>query len=168
MRAGFVSRVYPRVCGGISIDTLGSSNQMGLCPRVRGNDHVRCRRRSSRGSIPACAGESVAPTPTTVSPTVYPRVCGGISTFRARLFNDEGLSPRVRGNQGHRCLFVTGEGSIPACAGESIRRTRRAHSGSVYPRVCGGIHPKTSTPLPEMGLSPRVRGNPASCSNRVK
>ena len=72
----------------------------------------------------------------------------------------EGLSPRVRGNPFCTVSSVVARWSIPACAGEPLRRSRRCRWGGVYPRVCGG------TPLPVdarheyHGLSPRVRGNP--------
>ena len=51
-------------------------------------------------------------------------------------------------------------GSIPACAGETLRRAQHGHGAGVYPRVCGGnfldalAHPAAG------GLSPRVRGKP--------
>ena len=49
--------------------------------------------------------------------------------------------------------------SIPACAGEPNRFSRRPKRSGVYPRVCGGtgftLHPDGDA----WGLSPRVRGN---------
>jgi len=34
-------------------------------------------------------------------------------------------------------------------------------AGWVYPRVCGATRPGYNAPLPDEGLSPRVRGHPA-------
>ena len=74
-------------------------------------------------------------------------------------------------------------GSIPACAGEpllpqapagqiirvyprvcggTVCRCCRSRAGrTVYPRVCGGtLHATYARVIPDMGLSPRVRGNP--------
>ena len=73
--------------------------------------------------------------------------------------------------------------SIPACAGEPWYKVFRGYRREVYPRVCGGtlpspailhlpfrVYPRVcggtrTTPRPFVatdGLSPRVRGNPAS------
>ena len=50
-------------------------------------------------SIPACAGEPRAAYPTLDTDAVYPRVCGGTGGYLVQPFQDEGLSPRVRGNR---------------------------------------------------------------------
>ena len=71
--------VYPRVCGGTSIDTLVGRVDTGLSPRVRGNPIGGMIVVQRDGSIPACAGE---PTHNPFRPgrcAVYPRVCGGTS-----------------------------------------------------------------------------------------
>ena len=54
--------------------------------------------------------------------------------------------------------------SIPACAGEPMRVTIQTTSIAVYPRVCGGTLLLHSVRKLATGLSPRVRGNPASPS----
>ena len=55
--------------------------------------------------------------------------------------------------------------SIPACAGEP-RISGPALVGSrVYPRVCGGTETDPSLLELGLGLSPRVRGNPAHLLN---
>ncbi len=51
--------------------------------------------------------------------------------------------------------------SIPACAGESCPWWGRCGWPEVYPRVCGGIHPRVRQRRRRPGLSPRVRGNRA-------
>ena len=71
----------------------------------------------------------------------------------------DGLSPRVRGNQGRRVRCNVRCGSIPACAGEPPRgRSQRLFRG-VYPRVCGGTALMQLHDRQAKGLSPRVRGN---------
>ena len=72
-------------------------------------------------SIPACAGEPLAPPDVANPGEVYPRVCGGTRRERPRLPAGKGLSPRVRGNPG-----------------EPIPKMVAAVTGTVYPRVCGG------------------------------
>ena len=51
--------------------------------------------------------------------------------------------------------------SIPACAGEPTTHTVVINTGRVYPRVCGGTSPSAKSVIHTLGLSPRVRGNPA-------
>ena len=49
---------------------------------------------------------------------VYPRVRGGTGGAEDRRRQQEGLSPRARGNQRELLLLGLLAGSIPACAGE--------------------------------------------------
>ena len=65
----------------------------------------------------------------------------------------------MRGNQTGEMRKRHRQGSIPAYAGEP--RFRRSGSGVcwVYPRVCGGTAGMTISQAPQMGLSPRMRGN---------
>ena len=88
-------------------------------------------------------------------------MCGG-TPFTSRLVHSRyGLSPRVRGNPAQLPGNVAGEGSIPACAGEPCLSGRISASAEVYPRVCGGTRPVSPPAAQPLGLSPRVRGNPA-------
>ena len=132
----------------------------GLSPRVRGNHRRRRRRLPVRRSIPACAGEPNA-WPHGGRPLgVYPRVCGGTG-HDARVEGDgDGLSPRVRGNQGPTASSIAPSGSIPACAGEPLCVPQRQADERVYPRVCGGTSLTRVPSGRRRGLSPRVRGNP--------
>ena len=71
-----------------------------------------------------------------------------------------GLSPRVRGNRCQRLADWSLHRSIPARAGEPWRQCRSESTGTVYPRACGGTHHEHGCPTGQLGLSPRVRGNP--------
>ena len=133
-----LKRVYPRVCGGTAMHDFAEWIVQGLSPRVRGNRHVTAPSVVSIGSIPACAGEPTAGLRALNRSRVYPRVCGGTSSANAMLFLLSGLSPRVRGNLGPAGFARNDPGSIPACAGEPIRRARSRRIVRVYPRVCGG------------------------------
>ena len=53
-----------------------------------------------------------------ISPTVYPRVCGGTAQRALKVAPQNGLSPRVRGNLTGKTGRRQVPGSIPACAGE--------------------------------------------------
>ena len=110
-------------------------------------------------SIPACAGEPIAP-PAGDSPSaVYPRVCGGTTKRKTLAEGRGGLSPRVRGNPAAKKDRSMQTRSIPACAGEPLRDHRQDGRAKVYPRVCGGTASGGFSLLVRGGLSPRVRGN---------
>ena len=152
-------RVYPRVCGGTQNGAIRDAGMRGLSPRVRGNPGCRRQAVAYQGSIPACAGEPGGRQPGKASSGVYPRVCGGTRLSPSPTPAMRGLSPRVRGNQGHGHQLQPRLWSIPACAGEPSYGNLLAATAKVYPRVCGGTRRRRwrSAGLP--GLSPRVRGN---------
>ena len=112
-------------------------------------------------SIPACAGEPVSPSLAMRPAQVYPRVCGGTISGGKIPVIGEGLSPRVRGNRRRRGNRRPAQGSIPACAGEPYAPHPVGCDCGVYPRVCGGTLRLLSSWSRRLGLSPRVRGNPA-------
>ena len=135
----------PRVRGNLKDTQVGVTIRQTVYPRVCGGTIGRSGRatESSRGSIPACAGEPYE------------------VLFSYHHWSDDGLSPRVRGNPlgikhsvgSHRSIpACAGEpytsalhgskppdqGSIPACAGEPLRYLCLPGRSKVYPRVCGG------------------------------
>ena len=157
-RAPADSRVYPRVCGGSVSGSCRVSFNEGLSPRVRGKQTPAERNSDGTRSIPACAGEARGRAACSAAAMVYPRVCGGSERLTPHLQIIPGLSPRVRGKR--RLVGRAGIclGSIPACAGEAPGRLKRANSGGVYPRVCGGSVGGIRHAVRVSGLSPRVRG----------
>ena len=122
----YSARVYPRVCGGTLSWRRRPAAAAGLSPRVRGNQHFADPGIEPRGSIPACAGEPLAALMRSASAWVYPRVCGGTICSDSVSRRARGLSPRVRGNHdlAHDALDL--DGSIPACAGEPGRPSKRS------------------------------------------
>ena len=152
-------QVYPRACGGTPPRGGTVEDYQGLSPRVRGNQSGLSPTHLYRGSIPARAGEPFRDCPFRPLHQVYPRACGGTLDLRAHGIQDQGLSPRVRGNRGKRPCLRQYFGSIPARAGEPVNWTVGGGWDGVYPRACGGTGcwvGHTSSPC---GLSPRVRGN---------
>ena len=111
-------------------------------------------------SIPACAGEPMAPFCPACRQAVYPRVCGGTAWQTVQKHWMMGLSPRVRGNPLLKMRRRRKARSIPACAGEPAARALSPGQPRVYPRVCGGTGRRQWLLLAWTGLSPRVRGNP--------
>ena len=154
-------RVYPRVCGGTRYHSSITRSLRGLSPRVRGNLGQHAYIQYDMGSIPACAGEPTRFHVLTGAPPVYPRVCGGTLRETFLSVSALGLSPRVRGNHRLYRANICYNRSIPACAGEPTFSTPQGGRKGVYPRVCGGTPAKDWTASQDVGLSPRVRGNPA-------
>ena len=148
------------MCGGTSDYAGDLLLWAGLSPRVRGNPGWTRHYAGLRGSIPACAGEPPWPATPTPPAQVYPRVCGGTRRSLRYDRDADGLSPRVRGNPGIGVLALINRRSIPACAGEPLRRRLGRPARWVYPRVCGGTFTTKKRQPNGVGLSPRVRGNP--------
>ena len=157
--AAAVRSVYPRVCGGTPDETVREIINAGLSPRMRGNPQADAERQVQAGSIPAYAGEPVAPPARAPGLPVYPRVCGGTLTLTGKAAGVFGLSPRMRGNRPARWGKPARPGSIPAYAGEPSIGACCCGACWVYPRVCGGTRLPRAPTLPRRGLSPRMRGN---------
>ena len=112
-------------------------------------------------SIPAWAGETLAANPGGVAHEVYPRVGGGNFPRRRVQAIRRGLSPRGRGKLSSFLLWRRWLRSIPAWAGETLRRGCCRMDGSVYPRVGGGNSSASHSTAHSSGLSPRGRGKRA-------
>ena len=147
------------MCGGTADALTVRPTNPGLSPRVRGNPITTSGLASASRSIPACAGEPYINPRTGEREEVYPRVCGGTWPGRRRASCEKGLSPRVRGNLSAHLAHRLGTRSIPACAGEPMRREGLRLMKQVYPRVCGGTRGGRCGCCGLPGLSPRVRGN---------
>ena len=70
-----------------------------------------------------------------------------------------GLSPRGRGSLGEALCAALDTGSIPAWAGEPLRRLATPGGTRVYPRVGGGALCEQYMTEATEGLSPRGRGS---------
>ena len=151
--------VYPRVCGGTTLNRIKGAAANGLSPRVRGNHEHQGAFKGRQRSIPACAGEPRSGCAALPRGWVYPRVCGGTYQRRPLVRYPYGLSPRVRGNQTGANVRGGAIGSIPACAGEPLSAGSGQPAWEVYPRVCGGTASLIAATPSTVGLSPRVRGN---------
>ena len=129
---------------------------------MRGNLELGRRELQPAGSIPAHAGEPRARGCQAQAAPVYPRTCGGTVRFLRSVGGSTGLSPHMRGNldslDGERPAL----GSIPAHAGEPVRRSGCGSTETVYPRTCGGTKIDKTTRETRQGLSPHMRGNPSA------
>ncbi len=70
-----------------------------------------------------------------------------------------GPSPRARGSPRFPCGHASIRGSIPACAGLTLRCSRGPPWGWVHPRVRGAHPRRPGAAEPRLGPSPRARGS---------
>ena len=137
----------------------GGEGTTGLSPRGRGNPPGGDQGQRVPGSIPAWAGQPRKEWRRLGRYPVYPRVGGATGRDRDHVDLRSGLSPRGRGNRHHKAAPHTRVRSIPAWAGQPMRRTVGDTVHRVYPRVGGAT--VSNCPLYQrcQGLSPRGRGN---------
>ena len=115
--------VHPRVCGEhISMEAV-HAGRTGSSPRVRGTPPGHGIPALRRRFIPACAGNTLPSRGSGSAPAVHPRVCGEHVSRISGTATESGSSPRVRGTR----LTKNGNKSlprfIPACAGNTCRRS---------------------------------------------
>ena len=73
----------------------------------------------------------------------------------------------MRGNLFAARVSVCCGRSIPAYAGEPLYPTPSVGKAKVYPRVCGGTRISGKPGGATVGLSPRMRGNPAGDADDI-
>ena len=150
--------VHPRVCGELRIRFILASMAAGSSPRVRGTPGPVPQPVHRRRFIPACAGNSREQALVRGGGPVHPRVCGELGCWHWPDSAHAGSSPRVRGTPGRPAPAPRSGRFIPACAGNSARRSTTPSSRSVHPRVCGELTRTWSAACSGVGSSPRVRG----------
>ena len=151
---------YPRGCGGTDDTAWLGNSGWGLSPRLRGNLRQVTPGPGRSGAIPAVAGEPGNIRLPQCLLRGYPRGCGGTWDANPWVAAYTGLSPRLRGNRQPARLADALDGAIPAIAGEPARRPSAICWQRGYPRDCGGTPGFTSAGEADLGLSPRLRGNP--------
>ena len=154
------SRAYPRERGGTRLVRGGFVLMMGLSPRTRGNLGSAHLRGIDTGPIPANAGEPARSVHGVPWCRAYPRERGGTLSVEGTLKDDQGLSPRTRGNQPERFRLDSCAGPIPANAGEPTKSRFGRCGARAYPRERGGTRRHRPRLGDHRGLSPRTRGNP--------
>ncbi len=150
--------VYPRPCGGNSVDEEREGFLLGLSPPMRGKQLDALNSQLLGRSIPAHAGETARHGTASSSLSVYPRPCGGNSRFARSAARLAGLSPPMRGKRLYVCACNAIRRSIPAHAGETVALSGSGGGRSVYPRPCGGNMLPFSRSFSLSGLSPPMRG----------
>ena len=151
-------RDHPRVCGEKPRIFFMSIRSAGSPPRMRGKGQPLYIVVSESGITPACAGKSLVRELLLIVSRDHPRVCGEKFRAYAKIWNEWGSPPRMRGKgtqflSNLRCVGIT-----PACAGKSVAITCRAWYPRDHPRVCGEKEAGALSEVYETGSPPRVRG----------
>ena len=146
------------MCGEHPYSRPRRSSRSGPSPRVRGTHGVDLAARARLGIIPARAGNTPCPRLPARRAGDHPRVCGEHSFSFASSNAARGSSPRVRGTPVRPHRLAREGGIIPARAGNTAPRTRRATCPWDHPRVCGEHSSFHLSCWILWGSSPRVRG----------
>ena len=146
------------MCGEHFHDPYTGRTMRGSSPRVRGTLPRPVHRADHEGIIPACAGNTRTPRGFRTGRRDHPRVCGEHSPHDLPGAPHQGSSPRVRGTRPHRPRWHSGQGIIPACAGNTWTEGLRPGDAGDHPRVCGEHAPPLACLFDARGSSPRVRG----------
>ena len=132
--------------------------QWGSSPRMRGTRTSNSSASSHAGIIPAHAGNTAHPKNSTTRYRDHPRACGE-HFFR---LNDQlvktGSSPRMRGTHDLCRRPDSGEGIIPAHAGNTRSQRLTASYHRDHPRACGEHGHAQLAVGTRSGSSPRMRG----------
>ena len=153
-------RAYPHVCGATHPTPEDGISVLGLSPRVWGNPSCDWSSVNFDRPIPTCVGQPQCRRCRLIRTTAYPHVCGATRLAAACRASGTGLSPRVWGNLCNAFGCRELRGPIPTCVGQPVRMFSFAEKESAYPHVCGATSLSTCIPAPQIGLSPRVWGNP--------
>ena len=128
---------HPRICGEHSSVSGPSGNPLGSSPHMRGT-RPNCRlRRSSSGIIPAYAGNTWTPSISPALPWDHPRICGEHLISSTVKVTGGGSSPHMRGTQRGQGDHPSGQGIIPAYAGNTFRVRCAYRRDGDHPRICG-------------------------------
>ena len=149
---------HPRLRGEHGIIQRVHNGRRGSSPLARGTPPIRVMKSPDGGIIPACAGN------TTHLPILrdmaedHPRLRGEHKSSVVGNLPDVGSSPLARGTrpwfQGHGGR----KGIIPACAGNTCRRSRRTRTPTDHPRLRGEHLVGSSGCAATTGSSPLARG----------
>ena len=149
---------HPRAGGENRLHLVGRVQDAGSSPRGRGKRQPRAPQRTVEGLIPARAGKTRSPGSAALAVTAHPRAGGENGCCCPCLWRRLGSSPRGRGKRGRAAGWWVSSGLIPARAGKTRARRRRAGRSRAHPRAGGenaldGIKYALAS-----GSSPRGRG----------
>ena len=128
---------YPRVCGEKIISKLSLMCPWGSPPHMRGKEQHHPLLPEQHGITPAYAGKSSGPTRKSTTNGDHPRICGEKFRAYAKIYNEWGSPPHMRGKVLAALMPTNALRITPAYAGKS-RIGCSGNTGSKdHPRVCG-------------------------------
>ena len=130
----------------------------GSSPHARGARRIASLDPPPAGIIPACAGSTSTPKPTTPRLRDHPRMRGEHLVGRGGGAEFEGLSPHARGAPATTCCAWWSPGIIPACAGSTRHRLSHRAKYRDHPRMRGEHRATPAKPPSVAGSSPHARG----------
>ena len=151
-------RDHPRACGEHLGHKLLPGNSGGSSPRMRGTRWLFLMLPPFLGIIPAHAGNTGTPSPTSSTCGDHPRACGEHYPLPPLPFMSLGSSPRMRGTLPNCLRSEVQHGIIPAHAGNTVYITDPDMLNGDHPRACGEHRQRLGGPLGTEGSSPRMRG----------
>ena len=122
-----------------------------------------------RRFIPACAGNSYRKFKVSRIETVHPRLRGELAFTKPAHSCGVGSSPLARGTQIVQDISTAIRRFIPACAGNSRRKTMKDHVFAVHPRLRGELGATLFLPFFHRRFIPACAGNSRipSVSNHI-
>ena len=152
------ARAHPRECGADQPQLSKHLVQEGSSPRVRGRPNGVLHLEKPVGLIPASAGQTLDLWLCVILAWAHPRECGADVQIAQGVKSLQGSSPRVRGRPAACSSPATGDGLIPASAGQTHFLHRCHRLARAHPRECGADLHRRSATFVNRGSSPRVRG----------
>ena len=150
--------LIPASAGQTTSDYRSAQSRDGSSPRVRGRRRSSCSSFGLRGLIPASAGQTSPRLMIRPLHRAHPRECGADVQIAQGVKSLQGSSPRVRGRPAACSSPATGDGLIPASAGQTHFLHRCHRLARAHPRECGADLHRRSATFVNRGSSPRVRG----------
>ena len=131
---------------------------MGSSPRMRGTRCFPVGAQGLEGLIPAHAGNTGVSKRFVGRVGAHPRACGEHAATTLGLTKNEGSSPRMRGTLVGELGEGSGEGLIPAHAGNTVTPTLATGDLRAHPRACGEHFGEVAGLAAGGGSSPHMRG----------
>ncbi len=149
---------HPRVRGEHLVKRIRGHFDRGSSPRARGTPLVALVVLGVLRVIPACAGNTDSNDAQRLARPGHPRVRGEHAGTARQWCPGRGSSPRARGTRGQREVENGELRVIPACAGNTARRSLPAAPNTGHPRVRGEHGYTSDSAVFSAGSSPRARG----------
>ena len=139
---------HPRVCGEKRSEAHTLPPCGGSPPRMRGKESWQPPQSRFAGITPAYAGKRSACSPPSPHSRDHPRVCGEKFRAYAKIWNEWGSPPRMRGKATQIFRNLHCFGITPAYAGKSPASGPGCGKTGDHPRVCGEKKGLDTSPLP--------------------